>query len=580
MQASLSSAILSDYYQRTYGSQLPVRVGSMLAVAVVTAGIQVWSPFAAVLWAAVFVTCEAVIARWWSGVKARLPSGDEAEVFRLYHQLVAMSAGLTNLGVLPCLLTALHGGQNAAFGLMLSAGALLILSTQHSLNKKMFLFTAPGPAVALVWNMYALGHGPESWLFAGMAVLFVGNAYSLHVGNASSFSEQVRLQLDADVANKTKRLFLANMSHEIRTPLNGVLGMAQVMELNELSPAQRERLEVVRSSGETLLALLNDILDYSKIEAGRVELESIPFNLEDCLESACLGHAALAAEKGLGFDIVVRGQRGLHEGDPVRIRQIAQNLVANAVKFTAAGEIRVEALAENERLVLSVRDTGVGISEESRSRLFQEFVQADGSTTRRFGGTGLGLAICRDLARLMGGDIRVESELGKGSCFTVEVPLPYAGADERPADVATASDLNGEERRLRVLVAEDNLSNQLVLKSILAHTCAEPEIVANGALAVEAFEQGGWDLVLMDVQMPVMDGLAATREIRRREAEAGRPPTPIYALSADAMKHQVAAHRAAGMDGHLSKPIQIAEIFALVAEIAAAPAPEADRRVA
>ncbi len=367
-------------------------------------------------------------------------------------------------------------------------------------------------------------------------------------------------EASAESANAAKSTFLATMSHEIRTPLNGVLGMAQAMAGDELSDRQRDRLSVIHRSGEALLAILNDVLDLSKIEAGKLELEKMEFELAEVARGAYSAFTALANKKGLSFALDVERARGRYVGDPTRLRQILYNLISNALKFTEQGEIRVTAIRDGDILEVSVKDTGVGIAPEGLAKLFAKFDQLDSSTTRRFGGTGLGLAICRELAQLMEGEICVTSELGLGSTFTLRIPLPWTGEEKALSPVIeTLSEQPAIA--LRVLAAEDNAINQLVLKTLLHQMGVDPTVVENGQLAVEAWESGDWDVILMDIQMPIMDGLTAAAQIRERERLLGRKPIPIVALTANAMSHQVEQYVAAGMDGHVSKPIQVAELF-------------------
>jgi PAS domain S-box-containing protein len=378
----------------------------------------------------------------------------------------------------------------------------------------------------------------------------------------------VQAKEEAEAANRAKSTFLATMSHEIRTPLNGVLGMAQAMAVDELTEVQRERLDVVRQSGETLLAILNDVLDLSKIEAGKLELEEAEFDLAELARGAHAAFTAVAHKKRLSFDLVVEpSAQGVYRGDPTRVRQILYNLISNALKFSDAGEVRVVVRRSDELLHVVFRDTGIGMGPETVSSIFSTFAQADASTTRRFGGTGLGLSICRELASLMGGDIAVESELGVGSTFTVRLRLPWLHASEGEADKPAAAQKPVSAQpsvSIRVLAAEDNAMNRLVLKTLLHQVGIDPTVVENGAECVDAWEAGTWDVILMDVQMPVMDGPTATRAIRAREAETGRPRTPIVALTANAMSHQVAEYRAVGMDAHVSKPIEAAKLFEAV----------------
>ena len=368
----------------------------------------------------------------------------------------------------------------------------------------------------------------------------------------------------AEAANAAKSAFLATMSHEIRTPLNGVLGMSQVMSRDTLSVPQRERLEVIRQSGEALTALLNNVLDLSKIEAGQMEVESIPFDLNEILESARAAFATLALDKGLQLEMTIDDSaRGVFQGDPTRLRQVLFNLLSNAVKFTDEGTVILGAEAVSGRLKLWVSDTGPGMSQAELSRLFVRFAQLDSSTTRRHGGTGLGLAISHELCGLMGGALEATSAPGQGSTFSLSAPLVRLG-DVAPAPSVSPAPPAGGLTGLRVLAAEDNEVNQVVLRALLAPLGVEPVMVADGAAALAAWEAGEWDLVLMDVRMPVMDGLAATAAIRARERSQGRRRTPIIGLSADAMDHQVNELLAAGMDSHVSKPIDVTRLYGVL----------------
>jgi signal transduction histidine kinase/AmiR/NasT family two-component response regulator len=370
----------------------------------------------------------------------------------------------------------------------------------------------------------------------------------------------------ANAANVLKSQFLANMSHEIRTPLNGVLAMAEVMSMSDLAPVQRERLDVIRQSGGLLLAVLNDVLDLSKIEAGKLALLVEDFDLETAITPTSESFSVIAEGKGLGFKIEVAPEAaGVWRGDADRIRQIVGNLLSNAVKFTLQGEVSAcfDVVPESGALRLTVRDSGVGIAVEKQASLFEKFTQADNSATRRFGGTGLGLAICRELTQMMGGLISVESHEGQGSVFTVELPLGRGvlAADVRaPAQAAEATE-TADESALHLLAAEDNPTNQQVLAAVMGSLGIEIDIVPNGKAAFEAWRDGAYDLILMDIQMPVMDGIDSARAIRAAERENGRFRTPIVALTANALSHQVEEYLAAGMDGHVAKPIEIAKLY-------------------
>jgi len=370
----------------------------------------------------------------------------------------------------------------------------------------------------------------------------------------------------ANAANVLKTQFLANMSHEIRTPLNGVLAMAEVMALGQLDQVQRDRLDVIRRSGGLLLAVLNDVLDLSKIEAGKLALFEDDFDVEVAVEQARENFEIMARAKGLGFDVQVADEaKGWWRGDADRLRQIVGNLLSNAVKFTPQGA--VSALVDISAaggLKIVVRDSGVGISPEKLPTLFEKFTQADNSATRRFGGTGLGLAICRELTQMMGGSIDVESLEGAGSTFTVELPLGRG----KPVSVQAAeASQAADDGDLRILAAEDNPTNQQVLAAVLGSLGIEVHIVPDGKEAVEAWRTGSYDLILMDIQMPVMDGITAASTIRDQEKAIGRRRTPIVALTANALTHQVEEYLAVGMDAHVAKPIEIAKLYDAISAV-------------
>jgi len=378
----------------------------------------------------------------------------------------------------------------------------------------------------------------------------------------------------AEEASVLKSQFLANMSHEIRTPLNGVLGMAQALSMSRLTRAQRKQLLVISKSGGDLLTVLNDILDISKIEAGHMELESEPFDLEEVAREACATFAAVAEAKGVACVLEIGDDaKGRWRGDAVRTRQLIYNLVSNALKFTQEGGARVQIDAApgvaGKELAISVSDTGIGIAPDVLPRLFEKFVQADSSTMRRFGGTGLGLAICRHIVGQMGGAIAVRSTVGVGTTFDVRLPLPWLGealaeAHSEPEEADARLDF----ACLRVLAADDNPTNRLVIQVLLQVLGVDAVIVEDGRQAVEAWQAGAYDLVLMDIQMPVLDGVLATREIRRIEAERRQPHTPIVAVTANAMPHQVAEYLAAGLDAHLAKPITVEGLYEVLAQAA------------
>ena len=364
---------------------------------------------------------------------------------------------------------------------------------------------------------------------------------------------------EALAANRAKSTFLSVMSHEIRTPLNGVLGMVHVLLKDAPTEQQRSRLEIVRESGDALLAILNDLLDISRIEAGKMSLESIEFDIREVLSGAYAAFTAIANKSGISFILDIEPAAGIYLGDPTRVRQVAYNFLSNALKFTKEGRVILSARLVDGGLEISVLDTGIGIASERLDGVFDPFVQADASVNRNFGGTGLGLGISRDLAKLMGGSIRVESELGKGSTFTAFLQIPrLRDATETLRVVNDDEPVASQEivQSLRVLAAEDNLVNQLVLRTLMEQFGITLTVVDNGKLAVEAWESQTWDIILMDMQMPVMGGVEASRFIREQERATGRAKTPIIAVTANAMTHHMSEYESAGINGVVSKPIK------------------------
>jgi signal transduction histidine kinase/ActR/RegA family two-component response regulator len=560
------------FYQRAVRDHVALRAlgFAVICFALLSSGLM--SPALIAGWAMLLGGAEFGVRAW--GRAAVRPDQSEAAVRRRMGELVGWGALLAWLYAAPAIVIFQRGDQGAAIGVVLCAAVLLVICAQHNLTRGMFYSSGAVPALGLALGINHFAGESHAIAMAALTIAVVANARNLHHANADTFKMLVDSKLEADAINarletalaaaqeasQAKRTFLATMSHEIRTPLNGVIGMAEALAHRRLDAEAAEGVEVIRKSGQALLAILNDVLDLSKIEAGHLELQTLEFDLGGAIEDVALLFAPTVNDKGVTLRVDTGQAAGVYLGDPARVRQIVSNLISNAAKFTASGEIAITAKPARGGVEVAVSDTGIGIPPEKLEGLFDRFTQADSSITRRYGGTGLGLAICRELAGRMGGGISVESQVGKGSTFTLTLPLRRIG-DAAPVAAPQAERPDEAPQALRVLCAEDNAVNQLVLRTLLAQLDCEPVIAADGREALELWRTSSWDVVLMDMRMPVMDGMTAIRAIREEEAATGRSRTPIVAVTADALSDQVREQKAAGADLHLAKPIGAAALL-------------------
>ncbi len=521
-------------------------------------------------------------------MKRMQSAGMKKNLAKLYLILTAVfGMAWGGLALLP---DALQSIYSQSFIILIMVGVLFITVTVLASNRlAQILYSTPLPlAIASIIpttsNPLAIQVSALVLTFL-MFMIWLGrqhydslrNSLVVHFTNKELISQLEAAIKSETIANRAKSEFLANMSHEIRTPMNGVLGMTELLQNTDLSHKQRRFTKVIQESGELLLSIINDILDFSKIEAGKLELESIPFDLEDLVNDVVRMLKSSAIAKGLNLNIHIPDEANLNlKGDPTRIRQVLTNLVANGIKFTENGEIviRIADIKENAQhvtLQITVEDTGIGISPEVQQQLFKPFSQADGSTTRKYGGTGLGLAISSELVSRMGGVLECDSEPGRGSHFFFRLQFELAAVAERkkhlsdPVGKNNHVPTNTKQLAIHILVAEDNETNQEVVFGMLKRVVSKVTLVSNGQEAVDSASNTSYDLILMDCQMPIMDGYQATSAIRKKEEREGRGKhIPIIALTANALEGDREKCILAGMDDYISKPFNQDDIDAIL----------------
>ena len=518
----------------------------------------------------------------------RLVLGADGMVALLQRQISLRSEIRSVHGVCRRIMQDLVAAQTTIFNSLINSSARTTSSTAEDLGKFIQFFVIIGIAFfglsvalylyfrkAFIKRLEVLNSRVLSGVHGSWQELDTGGSDEITTISRSvnHFARELNIAKEqAEASNQAKSAFLANMSHEIRTPMNAIIGFSRMAAETGLSQEQRNYIEKISGSAQFLLSIINDILDFSKIEAGKLDVEKIPFEIQVVIDNVAAACEAKARDKGLSFKVSTDKKiPQILAGDPVRVFQVLNNICDNAVKFTASGsvalEVRLVGDGPDEVLMrFSVSDQGIGLTPEQRSKLFMPFTQADVSTTRRFGGTGLGLTITKSLVELMGGEISVISEFGVGSTFTIT--LPMGKTSQEASELPSHSDVPEPILHLakkRILMVEDNAINQEILLALMEKTGARMDIAENGQEALDKVAAANYDMILMDVQMPVMDGITATREIRKL-ADPLKSRVPIIAMTAHAMLEDVQRCLEAGMNDHVAKPVEPGILYRVIAK--------------
>lgn len=490
--------------------------------------------------------------------------GSEAEKQRIKWRLGLLTTIPSWIVTLPLYWIPGHGLMPSLAAIMFCCAVIMLFSAHHAIGGYLIALTIPPISGALLYNLYKAAP-PQAEVFAlTLGVMYILISLVVHHEVRSVFYEFTKSKNAAEIANRAKNTFLSGISHEIRTPLNGIIGLSQAVLLSERPQVDRASVEGILSSGKEVQKIVDALIEFVEHDVNDSFISADSVNLVRLVDAVCEQNLEICHYKSIQIRKNISSIQGIFTGDERRIKTIVQNIVSNAVKFTNSGYIEIKAEPVAGGVEIQVTDTGIGLRPDELEKVFTPFYKGQDLPKNCVAGVGLGLSIVKNNVQILGGSITVESRLNSGSRFTVIIPAELATEALAVPDSQSAGATSCTQGALRILVAEDNATNQLILKSILSHTDAECTFVENGLLAVEEFKRNRFSLVLMDINMPVMDGIEATKQIRDFERVRGGERSQIVAVTADVLTHQINQHRAAGIDGHIQKPIQVTEIFALL----------------
>lgn len=546
------------------------RLICMLVAAVGLYFARIWKIEYLIVWFLVYAASDILSAVYYHNNQNLLVFGSSGDQAKAGRRLTLLTATASTLAVLPLYATPGHGVATALAAIVASCGAIMLYSAQHSINRFMIVLTLPPVAGALLVNIYFLAPVDTRPFMMLVGILFVSMSLIIQYSIAAAVRDLVRAKNDAEAAGKAKMLFLSGMSHEIRTPLNSVIGMAEAAKMERRPKARQFQIEQILHAARTLENSIDQLILYANEGVRPNAINNEVVNLKTIILECLDAFQFEIDEKGLDVATGIDDGSCLFEGDKEILKFLVRSAISNAVKFTEAGTISVSVRRLTDGVAIDVCDTGIGIPTDETDMVFEPFQKGTQSPTNCAQGVGLGLTLARGIVEELGGTIRLSPNVDSGATLSITLPLRAVESTAPPIPMDESAQPQKSLDELRILVAEDNLQNQMMLRAILSHITSECVIVDNGLSAFEACRDVCFDLIIMDLNMPVMDGYESVRKIRELEADAHRRPSKILAYTADALACDNALLAAAGLDGFLKKPIEIKEIFSVLEAVAGA----------